>query len=141
MNRRGFLGSILAAGYAPAAISSGVLMPLGKVWVPNQRMTATEVYERQQEWLESVRDQIWAEMQRAINPPMVQTPFGYVPMQFKGAPWFDLVLDAERQPQPKPSRTAQEISLMKRAADQRMHGIHARFRDEILRQPNADKHQ
>lgn len=36
MNRRGFLSSILAAGIAPAAISSGVLMPLGKVWVPQR---------------------------------------------------------------------------------------------------------
>jgi hypothetical protein len=36
MNRRGFLGSILAAGYAPAAIGSGVLMPVRKVWVPEQ---------------------------------------------------------------------------------------------------------
>lgn len=28
MNRRGFLGAILAAGFAPAAIGSGVLMPV-----------------------------------------------------------------------------------------------------------------
>lgn len=38
MNRRGFLGSILAAGVAPYVLSngiaSGILMPVRKVWVP-----------------------------------------------------------------------------------------------------------
>lgn len=63
MNRRGFLGSILAAGMAPAAISSGVLMPLGKVWVPDQRMTATEVRMHQRMFLESA--------ERATYPPIL----------------------------------------------------------------------
>ncbi len=34
MNRRGLLKGILSAGFAPAFVGSGVLMPLGKVWVP-----------------------------------------------------------------------------------------------------------
>lgn len=34
MNRRGFLSSILAAGVAPAAIGSGVLMPVKQIWTP-----------------------------------------------------------------------------------------------------------
>lgn len=34
MNRRGLLRGILAAGIAPAVVGSGILMPLGKVWVP-----------------------------------------------------------------------------------------------------------
>lgn len=37
MNRRNFitgLAGILAAGYAPASITSGVLMPARKVWTP-----------------------------------------------------------------------------------------------------------
>jgi hypothetical protein len=34
MNRRGFLGAILAAGFAPAAIGSGVLMPARPLWRP-----------------------------------------------------------------------------------------------------------
>lgn len=32
--RRGFLASILAAGVAPAAIGSGVLMPVRQIWTP-----------------------------------------------------------------------------------------------------------
>lgn len=34
MRRRGFLASILAAGVAPAAIGSGILMPARKIIVP-----------------------------------------------------------------------------------------------------------
>lgn len=34
MNRRGFLASILAAGVAPAAIGSGVLMPIKRIVLP-----------------------------------------------------------------------------------------------------------
>lgn len=63
LKRRGFLGSILAAGFAPAAVASGVLMPLGKVWRPDQRMNATEVWHRQQAMLDDI--------ERAINPPIV----------------------------------------------------------------------
>jgi hypothetical protein len=36
MNRRGFLSGIIAAGMAPAVVGSGILMPLGKVWVPER---------------------------------------------------------------------------------------------------------
>lgn len=39
MNRRGFLGAILALGVAPYVVSGGVgrgvLMPVRKLWVPN----------------------------------------------------------------------------------------------------------
>lgn len=31
MQRRGFLGAVLAAGVAPAAIGSGILMPVKKI--------------------------------------------------------------------------------------------------------------
>ena len=34
MNRRGFLGSILAAGFAPAFVGSGVLMPVRQIILP-----------------------------------------------------------------------------------------------------------
>jgi hypothetical protein len=34
MNRRSFLGAILAAGVAPAFAGSGVLMPVRKLWTP-----------------------------------------------------------------------------------------------------------
>ena len=40
MNRRGFLSSILAAGVAPAAIGSGVLMPIRQIWAPSRILTA-----------------------------------------------------------------------------------------------------
>lgn len=98
MKRRGFLASIMAAGFAPAAVASGVLMPLGKVWTPDLPMTATEVRMRQRMQLD--------ELERAINPPIVllQTEFlrqlvrmGYVSTDPTGQPmtmgariiWFD----------------------------------------------------
>jgi hypothetical protein len=34
IQRRGFLSAILAAGFAPAAVSSGVLMPVRAIWTP-----------------------------------------------------------------------------------------------------------
>jgi hypothetical protein len=34
IDRRGFMASILAAGFAPAAIGSGVLMPVARLWTP-----------------------------------------------------------------------------------------------------------
>ena len=34
MQRRGFLAGILAAGFAPAAIGSGVLMPVRRIVTP-----------------------------------------------------------------------------------------------------------
>lgn len=34
IQRRGFLGAILAAGVAPAFVRSGVLMPVKEIWVP-----------------------------------------------------------------------------------------------------------
>lgn len=72
MKRRGFLGSILAAGFAPAAVASGVLMPLGRVWAPagpdiwrefGERVTAAEVLARQR----MLEDAI----ERMVNPPIV----------------------------------------------------------------------
>ena len=39
MNRRGFLtgmAGILAAGYSASVLPSGVIMPIRKVWVPEQ---------------------------------------------------------------------------------------------------------
>ena len=43
MNRRGFLSSILAAGIAPAAIGSGVLMPVRKIWTPENNLLKAEM--------------------------------------------------------------------------------------------------
>lgn len=34
MNRRGFLGAMLAAAVAPAVVSSSVLMPVKTIWTP-----------------------------------------------------------------------------------------------------------
>lgn len=34
MNRRGFLGAILATGMAPAFVKAGVLMPIKTIWTP-----------------------------------------------------------------------------------------------------------
>lgn len=48
MKRRGFLASILAAGVAPAAIGSGVLMPIRKILAPHALVTA-EIVERWEE--------------------------------------------------------------------------------------------
>jgi len=130
MNRRNFIGgmaAILAAGRAPAAISSGVLMPLGKVWTPAHSMTATEVLMRQQIMLD--------EIERAVFPPIVMLHMEML-RQLKRMGYVEGGLA-----QPRPSRTAQETSLMKRAADQRMHGIHASFRDEILHKTNVGKRQ
>lgn len=42
MNRRGFLASILAAGVAPAVVGSGILMPVRKLLVPDQRIDLSE---------------------------------------------------------------------------------------------------
>ena len=36
--RRGFLGAILAAGVAPAAVGSGILMPVRRLIVPNSEI-------------------------------------------------------------------------------------------------------
>lgn len=35
-SRRGLLASILAAGYAPAAVGSGVLMPVRRIVAPDE---------------------------------------------------------------------------------------------------------
>jgi len=43
MNRRGFLKAILAAGTAPYIISSGVLMPVKKILLPENYML-TDLY-------------------------------------------------------------------------------------------------
>jgi len=52
MNRRGFLSGILATGMAPAVVGSSILMPLGKVWVPDLSMNATELW-----WMQ--HDPMW----------------------------------------------------------------------------------
>lgn len=39
MNRRSFLGAILAAGMAPAVIRSGVLMPIRDLWTPSRKFS------------------------------------------------------------------------------------------------------
>jgi hypothetical protein len=56
VNRRNFMGSILAAGMAPAVVGSGILMPLGKVWVPawhiGMPLTATELLRYNADWME-----------------------------------------------------------------------------------------
>ena len=41
MNRRGFLGTILALGAAPAIARSGILMPVRTLWTPPRLMAAT----------------------------------------------------------------------------------------------------
>ncbi len=43
-SRRGFLGSILAAGFAPAAIGSGVLMPVRPIIAPPLFTSGFDVY-------------------------------------------------------------------------------------------------
>lgn len=42
MNRRGFLGAILATATAPAIVSSGVLMPVRKIWTPAEPFFAID---------------------------------------------------------------------------------------------------
>lgn len=42
MNRRGFLGAILATATAPAIVSSGVLMPVRKLWTPAEPFFAID---------------------------------------------------------------------------------------------------
>jgi hypothetical protein len=43
MNRRGFLQAILAAGVAPAVITTpGILMPVKQLWIPSSDLTAIQ---------------------------------------------------------------------------------------------------
>lgn len=93
MNRRGFIGSILAASVAPAAVGSGILMPVRPpVWTSDLSlvpMTATEADMRFRAWLEDVRRYIHAEF--VINPPLVQQLDGSVrQMRVPAEPWFTL---------------------------------------------------
>jgi hypothetical protein len=41
--RRGFLAGILASGFAPAAIGSGILMPVKQLLLPPQKIVPAEV--------------------------------------------------------------------------------------------------
>lgn len=43
MNRRGFLKSILAAGFAPAVVGSGILMPVRQLIVPSDSIAVIGV--------------------------------------------------------------------------------------------------
>lgn len=61
MQRRGFLAAILAAGAAPAIARSGVLMPLGRVWVPDYHLMVAEAMKKME--LQMV--------EMAAFPPMV----------------------------------------------------------------------
>lgn len=70
MKRRGFLASILAAGFAPAAVGSGVLMPVRKLIVP--RFTGRELWARLRFDLEMQHAYLRA------NPPLVVDPLGDV---------------------------------------------------------------
>lgn len=96
MNRRNFLGGmagILAAGFAPAAIGSGVLMPARKILVPEDFPDFyTRTYKVPREpfadghmhwWGESDSRidsaEFWAQV-RAANPAKM---FAYV-----GDPWY-----------------------------------------------------
>ncbi len=66
MNRRGFLGAMLAAGAAPAIVKASSLMPIWtpKLWTPTEfgPMTATEVLATHQRmynyWMASVTEMI-----------------------------------------------------------------------------------
>ncbi len=49
--RRGFLASILAAGYAPAAIGSGVLMPVRQIVVPDHAVATVDWVNGQLGWV------------------------------------------------------------------------------------------
>ena len=45
MNRRGFLtgmAGILAAGYAPSVLPSGIIMPIRKLWTPPKEIIISE---------------------------------------------------------------------------------------------------
>lgn len=47
MTRRGFLkglAGILAAGVAPAVLPSGVIMPIKKLWVPEEKILVPQVF-------------------------------------------------------------------------------------------------
>lgn len=92
MNRRGFIAGILAAGAAPwVCTKAGVLMPVRQIVVPDQTMTATEVLERQREYLTKMAALIHAEL--LINPPLVVDIFGRATqMRIPKEPFFTLTV-------------------------------------------------
>jgi len=75
VNRRSFLGSMLAAAAAPAIVRAEVLMRLAPPRVVTRtglamlgpHLTATEVLERQREWLEQTARLI----ERMVNLPLI----------------------------------------------------------------------
>jgi len=66
MNRRGFLGSIIAVASAPAIVRASSLMP-GKVWTP-QTFKATERFGRSY-----------------VDPAFFEDGFGMAPLKQEGS--------------------------------------------------------
>jgi hypothetical protein len=92
MNRRSFLGAILAAGFAPAAIGSGVLMPARPLWRP-WLVLATSDFHLGLEHVEFVHTDGWTTgSQTLVVPPFHEgyaEPGGFrlVPMRNALPPW------------------------------------------------------
>jgi hypothetical protein len=72
MNRRGFLAGILAAGFAPAAIGSGVLMPVRQIVVPEVLYEDSPLRPGMLGW--SFNDTIWVELPSTIQFSKVSDP-------------------------------------------------------------------
>lgn len=91
MNRRSFLATMLAAGMAPAIVRASSLMPIiarvqpirkgGSVrWVPINERLADIAADRLR------YEQMWAEVERAVNPPVIALPNGRVAIVRTGLP-------------------------------------------------------
>ena len=80
MKRRGFLAGILAAGFAPAVVGSGILMPVRRLVVPSLDIGVTDVTVSLSEFGEIYPWKIWApttrEMLRFVRPMVVMSRFG-----------------------------------------------------------------
>lgn len=63
MNRRGFLAGILASGFAPAAVGSGVLMPVRRILLPGDLTIGLISHARSRALLEAA--------ERAAHPPII----------------------------------------------------------------------
>lgn len=68
MNRRGFLGAILAAGAAPAVVKASSLMPIyvPKLWTPGPYDVVVEIAPGRGNYLITI-DQITKEALRILN--------------------------------------------------------------------------